>query len=136
MLVARSLWRAASGLSDTGELLPPNIVTDLSIRFPRVAGKYAYLSDLSVTANGLVTVAFMCSEHTPRTDSCDSESSESSENSETPDTPVLAISVLNPEVGKCYLLESQYPGAGGCIVFGDGVKGSQIKLGPLAQTNR
>lgn len=107
-------------ISDSGESVPNNVITDLSIRFPKSAGKYVYLSDMSVTANGLVTVAFIASDTAPNVVGC-SENSEVSESIESPATPILAVSLYQPTIGKCYSLQSQYPGAGGCIVFGDGI---------------
>lgn len=98
---------SATRTDDDGVALSDDVITDLSIRMPIAAGTKLFLSDLCVTAGGLVTAAFSV------TDDSELESLY--------DRPGLVISVLRPEPGKCYMMRGEHETVGGCIVFGDGI---------------
>jgi hypothetical protein len=103
----------ATGATNSGLPLPNNILADCHIRLPRVVGKYLYVSSINITEN-LASVTFLAAEST--TAEKNGESLVSSF------TPVAAVSVINPEEFRSYAIEALYPGVGGWIVFGGGIK--------------
>lgn len=95
----------ATRTGDADERLPNDIIVDINLRFPSVAGQYAYLSSVAVTER-LVTATFLAC---PSVDA-------------PPDSfvPLAAVTVLKPLLpGRHYALDALYPGVGGWIVFGD-----------------
>ena len=101
---------AAKLTDDNGKQLPHHIITDLELRFPSTAGRFACLGGVTVTER-LVTVTILSSDSPV----VPPEASDSF-------TPLAAITLPKPIiVGKPYALDAQYPGVGGWIVFGPGV---------------
>lgn len=107
---------SASGLDDNNQQLPHHLITDLYLRFPQTAGRYAFFSAVTATPN-LVTVTILST-----------ASPNVSSGTDTPATPIdplplAAISLPRSSLTlrRCYLLDSLYPGAGGWIVFGPGI---------------
>ena len=99
--------------TDDGEIMPSGILTDLQIRFPSTAAKAAFIGSVTVTAN-LVTITILGSQQqanpvdTPVFDEAY--------------VPLAALTVVRPIAGRHYALEAQYPGVGGWVVFGPGIK--------------
>lgn len=101
----------ASGTGDDGETMRDDVVVDLHLRFPSVAGNYAYLGGLTVTEN-IVSLVIAAA------DEPDSVSGF---------TPLAAITVAQPVTeGQHYALTPLYPGTGGWVVFGSGVRESFV----------
>ena len=98
----------ASALSNAGIRIPQGIISDIKIRWPSWAGKYAFLGSVSVTS-GAVSVTVLSSQDLSNT----GESY----------VPILALSVPLAELEsyRQYAFESQYPGAFGYLVFGEGL---------------
>ncbi len=96
----------ATGRDDADVWAPSNIIVDLQLRFPRSAGDFAFLGSITVTER-LVAITIQAAS------SIDG----------TPTFVPLAVYTgqLPLETGIHYALEAQYPGAGGWIVFGDGL---------------
>jgi|TARA_R110000824_G_scaffold82768_4_gene207397 hypothetical protein len=97
----------ASAISDKGDRLPQDIVTDLRIRWSDLLGDYAFAGAVAVT-KGAVTVTVLTS-----TDLSNAANAY---------TPVASISVPLAElvVGRQYPLDPMYPAVFGYIVFGSG----------------
>ncbi len=96
----------ATATSIDGKRLPPDVLVDLTLRFPVALGRVAFLSSLSVTPT-LVTMTFQA------VDSVD-----------TPDVfrPLAALSLARNDVepGRQYALLPQSEGVSGFVVFGHG----------------
>jgi len=93
-------------MNDAGVRLPSHIISGLKVLVPASAGKYVYVSALTVTPN-IVTLVLVA------TDALGSSSA----------TPLLTLSLVKPIARhQQYELESQYPGAGGWITFGGGIE--------------
>ena len=98
---------AASGLSDTGVLLPDAVIEDLRLRWPITLGKYAFLSALTITEH-IVTVMFSaCS---------------TLDNSANDAVLLAGISIPDSEYvpNRTYVLETFEEGVGGFITVGLG----------------
>lgn len=103
----------ASLLTDAGELMPDHILTDLQVRFPRSAAQCAFIGSVTVTANiTTITILGAPSPAVPTEDPA----------FDTEYVPLAAVTVVRPIVGRHYPLEALYPGVGGWVVFGPGVK--------------
>jgi hypothetical protein len=98
----------ASAVSDSEERLPQNIISDMRVRWPDWAGKYAFLGSVAVTS-GAVTVTVLVAPDL--------------ENVLSDYIPigVTSVPLASLEEGRQYSLESMYPGAFGYVVFGSGV---------------
>lgn len=104
---------AATAVDDAGVALPPDIVVDLSVRFPSSLGSYLVLSAVAVTP-GLVTVLFVATDG-PAADPSGAIDASGFR-------PCAAVSVPQPvDVGRHYPVRGMVPGVAGWIVFGDGV---------------
>lgn len=99
---------SASALSNDNLRIPQGIISDIKIRWPDWAGKYAFLGSVAVTS-GAVSVTVLVSQDLVNT----GESY----------VPILALSVplADLESYRQYAFESQYPGAFGYVVFGEGL---------------
>lgn len=94
----------ATGTGDDGTRLNDDIIVDLHLRWPKVAGQYAFLGGLTVT-DKIVSAVILAA-----------DSPTEAENF----TPLAAVTVIQPvNEYSYYPLESLYPGAGGFISFGD-----------------
>lgn len=103
--IAYPVDESASAVSDSGDKLPSNLLTDINLRWPRELGDYAFLSSISVSSK-LVTATIQVA------DSLDSTSF----------SPLAVISVVLPATqGRMYALRPQVIGVGGWIVFGSGL---------------
>lgn len=96
----------ATGTDDAGKSFTNTILADVRIRWPRSAGSFCFVSTASVTQR-LVSITFLAS------DALDSVSGF---------VPLAVVSVLDPQPYRQYAIQGQYPGAGGYVVFGEGVK--------------
>jgi hypothetical protein len=103
----------ATGDSDSTGDLPSNIIVDCRIRFPRLAGKYIYISSVNVTEN-LVSIVFLAAQSV----AAEKDGVSLLANF----APVAVVTVVNPEEYRPYPIEAMYPGVGGWIVFGSGVQ--------------
>jgi hypothetical protein len=102
----------ATGDSNDAGPLPSNILVDCHLSFPRLAGKFAFVSSVNITAN-LVSVTI---------GAVQSVAAEIDGAAAAADfTPIAVITVVNPEEYRPYQLEALYPGVGGWIVFGNGI---------------
>lgn len=96
----------ATGLSDDGVPLRPNVLVDLQLRYPRRLGRYPFLSSVSVTPN-LVTLTFQAA------DDLDSPGF----------TPLGVVAIPQPvEEDRQYAIEAHTAGVGGWVVLGSGVR--------------
>ena len=103
------LHDAATLKSTTGAMLPNDILVDANIWIPRTAGRYIFLSSLSVTPN-LVTMTFSATDATPI---CGTPSGVF--------IPVAVLNVRRPIVRfKNYPLTPFLEGAGGWVSLGKG----------------
>jgi hypothetical protein len=112
----------ATALSDSGDMLPSNIITDIRLRWPRLAGQYAFVSAVTVTP-GAVSVTI--------------QAADSLDNPNQVHTPVAVISVpiQDMEEGRQFRLEAQYPETFGYITFGSGIQNDFVgRFGSPAQT--
>lgn len=108
---------SATCIDDAGVLMPYDLIVDLQLLFPDILGRFAYISAVTVTKS-LVTVTILASGNPAVLPGCVHPYS-----SYGPLAPIAAISLPQPVTpGRGYWLESLYPGAGGVIVFGDGVQ--------------
>jgi hypothetical protein len=100
----------ATAVSDTGDLLPQNIITDINLRYPETLGPYPFLASVSVTAN-LVSLTIQAA---------------ASLTGDPGLAPVAVFSILQEDLieGRPYALEQFVPGVGGWVVFGGGVQES------------
>lgn len=99
---------AASAVSDAGDRLPPDIITDINLRWSHAEGACAFLTAVSVT-DTLVTLTIQ---------SADSPLADAGR------TALAAISVRRPvDLGRMYQLQAQVDGVGGWIAFGRGANG-------------
>lgn len=99
-----------SAIDDSGVGLPTNIITDLRLRWPAIAGSVAFVGAVTVSP-GVVTVLILAA------DSLDAV---------TGFTPLAAISlpIADVEEGRQYQLQAQYPHTAGYITFGSGTQAS------------
>lgn len=96
-----------TGLSDTGQRLPNEILVDLRLSFPDSLAQYAFVSAVTVTRN-LVTVIVQGS-HDPETT--------------TEFIPLAYVTIKKPIIeGKVYSFVSENPDVGGWLVFGSGIQ--------------
>lgn len=101
----------ASAVSDGGVHLPPDIVSDLNLRWPSTLGDYAFLAAVSVT-DALVTLTIQAS-----TDPAEAVGL----------VPLAVLSVRRPVTeGRMYALLAQAPGVGGWLAFGSGANGGRF----------
>ena len=108
---------AATGDSDKGENMPPDVLVDCHLRFPETVGRYAYISSLYASAN-LVSITFLASNAPAIDTDCGSSSSQTMQ----PFTPLAAISIPLDEFvpGIQFPIDALYPGVGGWVVLGYG----------------
>jgi hypothetical protein len=94
----------ATCAADDGQRLPPDILVDLNLRWPRGLGWYAFVASVAVTPR-LVTVMFQAAVTLDDDDF----------------RPLAVVSVPRPVLeGRVYALQAQAPGVGGWLVFGAG----------------
>lgn len=98
----------ASRISDQGQSLPHNIISDINLRYPQILGRFPFLSSVGITDN-LVSITIQAA---------------ATLGSDPALAPVAVFSILQRELieGRPYALEPQFPGAGGWVVFGSGVQ--------------
>ena len=100
---------ASTCTDDLGRLVPPDILVDAQIRFPNNLGKYLFLSSLTVSKAGLVSLTVLAAdEH-----ALDAPTASSF-------TPVAALAVVNPAPYAVQALQAYMPGVSGWVVFGNG----------------
>ncbi len=94
----------ATGTGDDGTRLNDDIIVDLHLRWPSVAGQYAFIGGITVT-DTILTVVILAA-----------DSPESAANF----TPLAVVTVRQPATEYSYYnLNPIYPGVGGFIAFGD-----------------
>lgn len=97
---------SATVTDDEGTLLPSAILADLNLKFPRTAGKFAFISSVTVTER-LATVTIQAADELDE------------------DVGFIPLAVVTQTVpfqtGIPFTLEPQYPGVGGWVVFGEGL---------------
>ena len=94
----------ATGTGDDGRRLKDDVIVDLHMRWPSIAGAYAFLGGVTVSKK-IVTAVIMAA------DSLDAAGGF---------TPLAAISVTQPAKDYTYYnFDPLYPGVGGFIAFGD-----------------
>lgn len=94
----------ATGTGDDLRRLKDDIIVDLHMRWPSIAGNYAFIGGVTVSRK-IVTAVILAAD---------------SPDSVTNFTPLAAISVMQPVKDYAYYnLEPLYPGVGGFIAFGD-----------------
>ena len=94
----------STGTGDDGTRLKDDILVDLHLRWPRIAGEFAFLGGITVTDN-IVTLVILAA------DSLTTASTF---------TPLASVTVPQPaNRHQYYNLEALYPGVGGFVAFGD-----------------
>ena len=98
---------AASGEDDAGRPLPPDVVVDLSLRWPSDLGVCAFLAAVSLTPR-LVTVTVQAA---PAADAAAGF------------VPLAVVSAVQPlRTGRVVPFRPQAPGVAGWVVFGGGAR--------------
>lgn len=99
---------AATCDDDRGRRLPPDLISDLNLRWPTTLGKYAFVTAVANTA-ALITVTIQAADSPTATAGF---------------TPLAVVSVRKPvQSGRMVALQPQVPGVAGWIVFGSGTDG-------------
>lgn len=94
----------ATGTGDDGTRLKDDILVDLHLRWPRIAGQYAFLGGLTVT-NNIITAVILAADDV-----------ETAENF----TPLASVTAVQPVNRHQFInVEPLYPGTGGFVAFGD-----------------
>lgn len=94
----------ANGTGDDGKRMKDDAIVDLHIRWPRLAGQYAFLGGLTITPT-IVTVVILAADSPTATSNF---------------TPLAAVTIEQPATEYSYYnFEPLYPGVGGFIAFGD-----------------
>lgn len=103
----------STGTGDDGTRLKDDILVDLHLRWPSIAGQFAFLGGLTVTDN-IITAVILAAD--------DVETAESF-------TPLAAITVEQPvNRHQFYNFEPLYPGTGGFVAFGDVAENFSIRF--------
>lgn len=106
----------ATGLDDSGQVLPATIIADLNIRLPYSAGIGGMLSSITVS-DTLVSLTFMTVDHPINNSTYDPPIT-----SGVVFSPLCAFTVRKPvTTGIPYLLSPFIDGVAGWIVFGEGI---------------
>lgn len=104
---------AATGIDDSGSQLPPGILVDASIRFPRVLGRCLYLSAVAASRRG-VSLLLLCGPDPIRMSATDSPGVAGGF------LPIASVSVPSASTPfEAVAVESEIEGVGGWVVFGD-----------------
>ena len=104
----------ATGESDSGLDFPNDIITDLRLRFPRSAGRFASISSINCSSK-IVTVTIIGHEVHPSISNVSGASETFS--------PLAVVSVPKPVIANVpYKLTSLVKGVFGWIVFGEGTE--------------
>jgi hypothetical protein len=105
----------ATGIDDTGKVLPATIISDINIRLPKSVGVGVMLSSV-VVSDTLVSVTFLAINHPIKPDLYDTAPPAATF------TPLCAVSVKKPLVpGTPCVVSSFVDGVAGWVVFGDGI---------------
>lgn len=108
----------ATGVSDDGTEFKTDIIADLHIRWPSLAGQYAFIGGVTVTEN-IVTVVILGADSTTATAAF---------------TPLASVSIPQPVARyQYYNLEAIYPGTGGFIAFEDVAEACAVRFSTPAQ---
>lgn len=98
----------ATARADNGVRLPPDIITDLNLRWPNTFGNYAFIAAIANTPN-IVTLTIQAADAADSVDGF---------------APLAVISVVKPvTLGRMYAVQGYVAGIGGWIVFGNGTTG-------------
>lgn len=114
----------ATGETDNGVQAPDDILLDCHLRFPSTAGAYAFVGSLHCTPN-LISATFQSATHPARFSDCGiGDSSSSLHYADGDFTPLAAISLPRStfEPYRQYPVSPMYEGAGGWVVFGEGLR--------------
>ncbi len=108
----------ATGTGDDGTRINDDVIVDLHLRWPSVAGGYAFIGGITVTKT-IITVVILAA-----------DSPQAAANF----TPLAAVTVRQPATEYSYYnLEPLYPGVGGFIAFGDTDERFTIRFSTPAQ---
>jgi len=109
----------ATGIGDDGVTnIKDDIILDMHLRWPELAGQFAFLGGLTVTDN-LVTAVILAADNQYEADNF---------------TPLAAITLQQPvDRYRFYDLEPLYPGVGGFIAFGDLGENCNIRMSTPVQ---
>jgi hypothetical protein len=101
------LGDSATGVGDSGEYLPPDLLVDCQLRFPATAGRFAFIGGITVNPRMLTLVIL----------AADSPTAVSGF------TPLASLNIMQPGLtaGRHYAVTPLYPGVGGWLVFGPGI---------------
>jgi hypothetical protein len=95
---------SASGVANDGTVLKDDILVDLHIRWPKLAGQYVFLGGITVTSR-IITAVFLAADSPTTTSGF---------------VPLASVTVQQPATRyRYYNLEPMYPGVGGFVAFGD-----------------
>jgi hypothetical protein len=105
----------ATGIDDTGKVLPATIISDINIRLPKSVGVGVMISSI-VVSDTLVSVTFLAINHPIKPDLYDTAPPAAVF------TPLCAVSVKKPLIpGTPCVVSSFVEGVAGWVVFGDGI---------------
>lgn len=103
----------ATGTGDDGTRINDDVISDIRLRWPRIAGQFAYLAGLTVT-DKIVTAVILAADET---------------DSAAVPTPLAAVTIPQPVTRhRYYNFEPLYPGVGGFIAFGDPAEPFSIRF--------
>ena len=109
----------ATGVDDGGQVMPSDIVVDLSLRWPATAGRYAFIGGITIS-DTLVSIVILAAD---------------SLEAATQFTPLAAFSAKKPVLSlRPQLLQPLYPGAGGFIAFDDVSENTALRFSSPSQS--
>jgi len=105
----------ATGVDDSGKLLPATVLSDINVRIPKSLGVGVMISSV-VISDTLVSITFLATNHPIIYSAYDSPPAANSF------APLFAVSVTKPVVpGTAYPISPFVEGVAGWVVFGDGI---------------
>jgi hypothetical protein len=110
---------AATGIDDTGLLLPDDIILDLHIAWPATYGDFAFIGGITITES-LVSVIIMAA---------------SAVDSAAAFTPLGAVTIRKPATGGLQQpIAAMVPGVGGFVLFGDTAEHTALRFSTVSQS--
>lgn len=107
----------ASGIDDSGGVLPTSILSDAAIRFPETVGNSLFLGAVTVTET-LVTLVFLSATR----EACGVSSSSVSSTPSTTAVGVISLALEDVVEDRAYAIDPLLDGVGGWVVFGEGIR--------------
>lgn len=110
---------AATGIDDTGLVLPDDIILDLHVTWPSTYGDFAFIGGVTITDN-LVSVIIMAA---------------SAVDSEAAFIPLGAVTIRKPASSASQQpIAAMSPGVGGFVLFGDIAERTSLRFSTVSQS--